>query len=289
MNSGVYIIKNITNGKVYVGSTRNFTRRFKSHKTGLSTGRHHSTKLQRAWDKHGESSFTFEKVLICEVKKLLVYEQIVLDFYKAATDGYNHLPKAGSREGAPHSQTTLAKMTEFQRSWRKKYDFNGRKLCIVELSEITGISQSILWRRIVCDKRSVEDAVKVPYESTRKKYHGFGERLSSKQWVEKIGCTESFLTRWLGKGLSIEECVAKHKAITRGEFARVSGVDSSMFISRIKNGWSVGDALAIPAKKLGEPHHIKRVLTAGLTEEHRRNISVGVTRARAEKKAEVYQ
>ena len=57
--SGIYQIRNIANGKVYVGSAAKFSRRFNDHKRKLNNGRHHSIKLQNAWNKNGAESFVF--------------------------------------------------------------------------------------------------------------------------------------------------------------------------------------------------------------------------------------
>ena len=60
MVSGIYLIENTVNGKVYVGSAVNFNERFRVHNYYLSRGSHHSPKLQYAWNKYGEKSFTFK-------------------------------------------------------------------------------------------------------------------------------------------------------------------------------------------------------------------------------------
>jgi len=68
MTSGIYAITNTANGKRYVGSTKNFQRRWKTHLRALRLGSHWNIKLQRAFNKHGEGVFTFE-----------VLEQLVYD------------------------------------------------------------------------------------------------------------------------------------------------------------------------------------------------------------------
>ena len=58
--SGIYQIRNLVNGKVYVGSAVNLQHRRREHRSDLRNGNHHSIKLQRAYNKYGESSFAFE-------------------------------------------------------------------------------------------------------------------------------------------------------------------------------------------------------------------------------------
>lgn len=249
MNSGIYLIRNVSSGKVYVGSTKDFTRRFKTHKYSLARGTHHSAKLQRAWLKYGAAQFAFEKVLLCSVKNLLLYEQIVIDYYNAAKLGYNQLVTAGSRQDTPHNIEVVAKMRAFQRANRTKYAWGVEQLCIAEIAERVGLPRDLLWRRVVSDKIPLAEAVSTPYKKPGQPIAGMGLVMTFPKWVQKIGCTTSFLRLWLKKGLTIEECIAKHKAITQSEFARVAGVDPNSFLQRLRLGWGVGDALATPVRK----------------------------------------
>lgn len=259
MKSGVYVIRNTINGKVYVGSTKSFHARFRAHKYALQGGKHHSRKLQRAWVKYGSEAFSFEKVLVCAEECLLQYEQIVIDYYQAHTKGYNHLVKAGSRAGTPHDKDTVSRMRAFQRSYRKKYQWQGRQLCIAEIAEEVGLPRDTLWRRVVSDRIPLEEAVSIPYKKPGQPIEGFGTALTFYEWVERIGCTQSFLRLWLQNGLTIEECVDKRKKITVGEFGRVSGISSNTFSARIRKGWSVGDALAKPIKQGFTPNDAKAI------------------------------
>jgi group I intron endonuclease len=115
MKSGIYLIKNIANNKVYVGSARNANQRWREHKHSLKKGKHHSSYLQRAWDKYGEQSFTFDIIEeVTNPEHLIAYEQVYLDYYKSyETDrGYNICKVAGSQLGMKHSEETKRKMSE---------------------------------------------------------------------------------------------------------------------------------------------------------------------------------
>ena len=249
MSSGVYIIRNAVNNKVYVGSTKNFEKRFSSHRWLLGKNKHHSQKLQRAWIKYGEGSFVFEKVISCGIENLLAYEQIVIGFYSSCSDGYNILPKAGSREGVKHNQSAVDSMRAFQRSIRKKYDWKGQMLCLSEIAEAEGMPQGLLLRRVLEDGWDLHAAVNTKRSARDVKYYGFGKEQTIREWSEEYKISYSFFRWWLARGLSIEDCVGKLKRITVHEFARLLGVDSKAFAARIDRGWSIGDAIAMPINK----------------------------------------
>lgn len=77
-NSGIYQIKNIKNGKVYIGSSENIERRWKSHVALLNRQAHHSSHLQSAWNRYGQESFEFSILLKCSKDELLDKEQDLL-------------------------------------------------------------------------------------------------------------------------------------------------------------------------------------------------------------------
>jgi group I intron endonuclease len=59
----IYVIENTVNGKIYIGQTGNWKIRKGNHLSSLKHGRHYNEHLQRSWDKHGPSAFTF-KILV---------------------------------------------------------------------------------------------------------------------------------------------------------------------------------------------------------------------------------
>jgi len=115
MKSGIYLIKNILNNKIYVGSSVNIDKRWKEHKNHLKERKHHSVLLQRAWDKYGEQSFLFEILEeVSNPEHLLAYEQVYLDYYKSyeIDRGYNICKIAGSHLGIKRSEETRKKLSE---------------------------------------------------------------------------------------------------------------------------------------------------------------------------------
>lgn len=97
MTSGVYIIENLASpGKVYVGSSRNIEKRKIAHFHYLRAGKHHSEKLQRAFNKYGEASFVFRVIVNCPIGDLFEIEQKQIDALQSVSNGYNVNPLADS-------------------------------------------------------------------------------------------------------------------------------------------------------------------------------------------------
>jgi len=55
--SGVYAIRNMTNGKVYVGRSVDCKGRWGHHRAQLRKGKHANPHLQAAWSRYGEGAF----------------------------------------------------------------------------------------------------------------------------------------------------------------------------------------------------------------------------------------
>lgn len=107
IDTGVYHIKSLSTGRLYVGSAVSIKKRWKEHLRGLDSGNHHSRFLARSWAKNGPSDFEFKILLNCEKEDLILYEQILLDAYRP---DYNTSPTAGSQLGYRHSEETKAKL-----------------------------------------------------------------------------------------------------------------------------------------------------------------------------------
>ncbi len=88
---GVYLIVNLINFKVYVGSAVNIKKRCAAHRNYLRRGVHGNAHLQASWNKHGADKFTFVMFEFCEKEVLLNRETHWVNFYKSLTyeHGYN--------------------------------------------------------------------------------------------------------------------------------------------------------------------------------------------------------
>ena len=112
--SGVYTIRNVFDGKRYIGSARRLHVRRAQHFSDLRCDRHSSTHLQRAYDKYGVDGFLFEVVELCPVDLLIEREQYWIDYYRAfdSACGYNMRARADSSLGHRHSDEVRQRMRD---------------------------------------------------------------------------------------------------------------------------------------------------------------------------------
>ncbi len=177
---GVYAIRCLPTGRVYVGSAKSIRARWRSHVRALLRGKG-NIKLQHAWNKYGESAFVFEVLeIVASTELLLEREQAHIDATGAATTGLNCRREAksnigivlgpcsaetrakisrankGLRKGLPgpmpkgskHTAQAKAAMRVGRRAGAKKISFEGQRLCLTEWAERIGISVRGLDNRI---------------------------------------------------------------------------------------------------------------------------------------------
>lgn len=117
--SGIYMIKNKINQKMYIGSAKNLRNRIREHIISLRGNYHDNDYLQKAFNKYGEINFEFKILCMVETSELIYTEQKFLDYYKSYDDvnGYNLCPIAYSRLGCRCSERAIKNMSEA----KKKY------------------------------------------------------------------------------------------------------------------------------------------------------------------------
>jgi group I intron endonuclease len=106
--SGVYRI-NVGNGRFYIGSAVNLSKRKWNHLSALRSGRHYNSILQNSFDKYGE--FDFSVVERCQVDQVIAREQVLLDEHFNDPKCANIAPTAGSSIGRKASAQARANMS----------------------------------------------------------------------------------------------------------------------------------------------------------------------------------
>jgi group I intron endonuclease len=112
-DGGIYSIVG-PKGKLYIGQTYSFSRRWSEHKSALRGNRHHSISLQRAWNKYGESNFHFEPMFVLPESCRDIEEQKLFDLLGRGLYNSSLNVKAPSR-GVKASLETRKKMSASQK------------------------------------------------------------------------------------------------------------------------------------------------------------------------------
>ncbi len=138
---GIYAFLNLIDDKIYVGSAKNFYKRYHIHKSMLNNNRHDSSYFQRAWNKYGQINFLFVILEHCEENKLEEREQYWLDATRCYDRliGYNSRRKANNNSGIIHSQETKNKISEAKMGIRISEEIK------IKMSKSSANKNSIRW------------------------------------------------------------------------------------------------------------------------------------------------
>lgn len=104
---GVYKIESKKNGRAYIGSSDNITRRWNHHISELKRNKHHSIILQNHTNKYGLDDLTFSIIIECNVDDLIKYEQKYIDMYNPY---FNVRKIADSNRGIKRSKETKERL-----------------------------------------------------------------------------------------------------------------------------------------------------------------------------------
>jgi len=109
--TGIYVITNDIDARVYIGSATSFKQRYAVHKKKITHNEGCNPKLKNFANKYGIEHLTFSAVHACEKEDLLKVEQLYLDIFQPFDDnGFNIARKAGSPIGYKHTQEAKDKM-----------------------------------------------------------------------------------------------------------------------------------------------------------------------------------
>jgi group I intron endonuclease len=239
--SGIYRIINTKNGRIYIGSTRRFKGRARSHRADLEASRHKNTYLQNDFNKCGSECFIFEVLEVTESKaEMLLREQYWIDqLYDNQKNCYNFRKDAAdSRAGRPNKQ---------------KDDPTTSKRCGKRLPE-DNVKQKAAVQRYFAEEYSKEDREQ-RREAIQKHHEEHGKYL----------------------GLILTHMEAGEQVEVKGSlrtFCKERGLNYKAFHLLVKgkikssNGWFVGTEKPVYVERKGEKRK-------PLSKEHREKIAKG--------------
>lgn len=116
MISGIYVIRNTLNDKVYIGKSVDYEKRIYEHKRRLINNNHDNIYLQRSWNKYGEDAFNFSLIEECEEEYLNDREILYIKMFESNTinKGYNLTAGGDGATGYRHTEETKKKLSEMQ-------------------------------------------------------------------------------------------------------------------------------------------------------------------------------
>src|SRR5689334_7425533 len=115
IKSGIYCIKNILDGKVYIGSGQDLNARRTKHINDLLNGKSHNLHLQAAFNKQGKQGFVFGILEYCDVVSLEARESFwIMELQSNNPEyGYNKRVYCSSNRG--YKQTDKMKQLTSER------------------------------------------------------------------------------------------------------------------------------------------------------------------------------
>lgn len=117
----IYEIRNVVNDKVYIGSSKDYEKRWLTHTNELSNGTHANKHLQNAWNNYGEENFKFSVLEEVELSEQYIKEQEWINKVEPFNErGYNI--RRTTYQGAESPHTILKKCQDCGNEFETYYD-----------------------------------------------------------------------------------------------------------------------------------------------------------------------
>jgi len=190
---GVYAIRHVASGRVYIGSSVQMYARWGQHVQNLTRGRHHSRYLQHAWAKYGHDAFEFVVLETCLPEERIAREQAYIDQMRAAepAHGFNISRTAGL--------VTLSEDGKRRISAANK----GRQVSAEHRAAVGEAARNRVW--------ALESRAKISANvKAARARKSWGTGPHSAEWNERIGAGQR------GKRLT-EECKRKISEANKGK------------------------------------------------------------------------
>ena len=123
---GVYVIRNIENGKMYIGSTStSFRKRWENHKRKLRKNKHPNDHLQASYNKYGKDCFEFQIIEITNPDEAVKREAYYISLYNTLNPKYGYnIAKVNIDGTTSVAQSTKEKLSVITKKMWEEGRFN---------------------------------------------------------------------------------------------------------------------------------------------------------------------
>lgn len=152
---GIYCIENKTNGKKYIGLSKNIYKRWNDHKSRLNNKIHENIHLQRTWDKYGEENFSFNIIIKCVESELTEFEIYYIKLYNTNNYDFGYNMTIGGEDGYINDDVFERKSIAITKRNVCQIDKDGNLVKTYRNSRFAGIENNISISDIhaCCNKR----------------------------------------------------------------------------------------------------------------------------------------
>lgn len=112
---GIYSIRNVVNGKRYIGQSVNIKVRWKQHESELKHGTHDNDYLQKSWNKYGPDNFIFEILEECDRQELDDKERYYIHYYDTLNRDHGYNLKDGGQDHPKCKEQVCEKMSKIMK------------------------------------------------------------------------------------------------------------------------------------------------------------------------------
>jgi group I intron endonuclease len=226
----IYKITNVQNGKFYIGSAVDYELRIKTHINDLKKSKHHSSKLQRSYNKYGLSVFKFEIIeTVLDVNLLIETEQKWFDKLNPELNmtliaGLNsHL---GMKRSTETKNKISVKLTGIIRSVETKNKISKSKLGVSING--TNMNKDKIGKPLSKEQKnkiSIGNKGKILTEETKKK---ISETLKNKKLISSVAII-------VEKYSLDDKLIKKYDTMTKAEIENGYGRNSLRYHILVKN------------------------------------------------------
>lgn len=144
MKSGIYMIINKVNNKIYIGQSVNIRRRLSTHLRELQNGVHCNEHLQKSFDKYGKHSFEFNPIEYCKVAYLNEKEMYYINKYQSYDNNFGYNNTFGGDSNFTFTNDIIQKMQDAHSyEFVPVIQFSKEKTMVKKYSSISEASRNI--------------------------------------------------------------------------------------------------------------------------------------------------